>query len=175
MKASILGLAVVAAVAAAACGGSEGAPVKAPSEAPSPSSSATTTSSAPALASTPASTPASAAPSPAKPPTKISARHVLIQWMGAERAPASIVRTREQARAVAEDVLRRARGGEDFTRLAVEFSDEPGAANRGGSLGRFGTGQMVRSFEDAAFKLAPGEISDIVESSFGYHVILRVD
>ena len=171
MKASILGLAVVAAVAAAACGGSEGAPVKAPSEAQSPSSSATTTSSAPASA----STPASAAPSPAKPPTKISARHVLIQWMGAERAPASIVRTREQARAVAEDVLRRARGGEDFTRLAVEFSDEPGAANRGGSLGRFGKGQMVRSFEDAAFKLAPGEISDIVESSFGYHVILRVD
>ena len=171
MKASILGLAVVAAVAAAACGGSEGAPVKAPSEAPSPSSSATTTSSAPASA----STPASAAPSPAKPPTKISARHVLIQWMGAERAPASIVRTREQARAVAEDVLRRARGGEDFTRLAVEFSDEPGAANRGGSLGRVGKGPMVRSGEDAAFKLAPGEISDIVESSFGYHVILRVD
>ncbi len=173
MKATLLGLVLVAGASTAACAGSEGAPVKAPGDAPA--SSATTTSSAAPAPSSASSAPPAVSANPAKPPSKISARHVLIQWMGAERAPASIVRTREQARAVAEDVLRRARAGEDFTRLAVEFSDEPGAANRGGSLGRFGKGQMVRSFEDAAFKLAPGEISDIVESSFGYHVILRVD
>jgi len=95
--------------------------------------------------------------------------------MGAERAGSSVVRTREQARAVAEKVLERAKAGDDFSRLAVDYSDEPGAAQRGGSLGRFGHGQMVRAFEDAAFALEVGGVSDIVETSFGYHVIKRTE
>jgi parvulin-like peptidyl-prolyl isomerase len=95
--------------------------------------------------------------------------------MGAQNAAPSVVRTREQALAVAKDVLRRARAGEDFARLAVEFSDEPNAGQRGGSLGRFGHGAMVKPFEDAAFALQPGEISDVVESPFGYHVIQRTE
>jgi NIMA-interacting peptidyl-prolyl cis-trans isomerase 1 len=108
-------------------------------------------------------------------PAQISARHVLIQWMGAQSAGASVVRTREQARSVAEDVLRKAKSGVDFARLAVEFSDEPGAGHRGGSLGRFGHGQMVKQFEDAAFALQPNEISGIVESPFGFHIIQRTE
>jgi hypothetical protein len=107
------------------------------------------------------------------PPSKIQARHVLVQWMGCRSAGSSVVRNRDQARATIEDVLKRARAGEDFTRLAVEFSDEPNAGPRGGSLGTFGKGQMDPAFEKAAFALKPGEISDIVETPFGYHVILR--
>ncbi len=107
-------------------------------------------------------------------PAKISARHVLIQYMGAERAGPSVVRTSDQARKVAEEVLARAKAGEDFARLAVEFSDEPGAANRGGSLGRFGKGQMVPAFDAAAFKLAVAEIA-LVETPFGFHVVQRTD
>ena len=116
--------------------------------------------------------------SPAKseaPPARIGARHVLIQWMGSERAPKSVVRSREQALSVAKEVLRRAQNKEDFARLAIEFSDEPGAGGRGGSLGRFGHGQMVAAFEAAAFKLQIGEISDIVETPFGFHIIQRTE
>ena len=111
----------------------------------------------------------------APPPTRIAARHILIQYMGSTRAEGSVVRTREQARAVAEDVARRLRGGADFSRMAMEFSDEPGAAQRGGALGRFGKGAMDKKFEAAAFGLRVNEISDIVETPFGFHIIQRTE
>ena len=75
------------------------------------------------------------------------------------------------ARQKAEDILKRARSGEDFDKLAKENSDEPGAKQSGGDLGWFGRGRMVKPFEDAAFALKDNEISDIVESQFGYHII----
>lgn len=111
----------------------------------------------------------------ADPVAKIGARHVLVQWMGAERAPKSVLRSREQARVIAEEVLRRARNKEAFDRLATDFSDEPGAGGRGGGLGRFGRGQMAPAFEEAVFKLEVGQISDIVETPFGFHVIQRTE
>jgi hypothetical protein len=172
----------------AACGGAEANPKTAPPAA----SVATTAAPAPPTGTDPASPPpapssdaaqpaassapaASASAGPAARPKKIAARHILIQWMGCQSASPSVVRTRDQAHAVAVDVLRRLKGGEDFARLVVEFSDEPNAGARGGSLGRFGHGAMVREFEDAAFALKPGEISDIVESPFGFHVIQRTE
>ena len=108
-------------------------------------------------------------------PKRIGARHVLIQWMGSDRAGKSVLRTREQAMLLAQEVLRRAKGGEDLGRLANEYSDEPNAGARGGSLGRFTKGQMVGAFEQVAFNLEIGQISDIVETPFGFHIIQRTE
>lgn len=182
---------ILVAMALVACGGGQAVPVAKPAEtsaalAGDASAPQSAPASLPQASASPADSSASASVAAAAPdagaraksrekPAQISARHILIQFMGSQGAPPSVLRTREQARAVAADVLRRAKSGEDFARLAVEFSDEPNAGARGGSLGRFGHGQMVKEFEDAAFALAPGEISEIVESPFGFHIIQRTE
>jgi hypothetical protein len=77
---------------------------------------------------------------------------------------------RDSIKAQAEAIQKRAAGGEDFAALARQYSKDPSAA-QGGDLGFFGKGRMVAPFEEAAFKLQPNQISPVVESPFGYHVI----
>jgi len=70
-----------------------------------------------------------------------------------------------------KDLLQRVRAGEDFPRLAEQYSEDPGSAANGGELGFIQRGEFVREFEEAAFALEPGQVSDIVETKFGYHII----
>lgn len=82
--------------------------------------------------------------------------------------------TKKQARAKIDDILERVRAGEDFAKLARENSDD-GSKDQGGDLGFFRRGQMVPPFDQAAFALQPGEISDVVTTQFGYHIIKSVE
>ncbi|HEU0265647.1 MAG TPA: peptidylprolyl isomerase [Geobacterales bacterium] len=104
-----------------------------------------------------------------KMPESIRASHILV----AVDASAS-KEDKEKSRKLAEDILKRVKKGEDFAEVAKKESKCP-SATVGGDLGYFAQGQMVPPFEEAAFKLKVGEISDVVETKFGYHIIKVTD
>jgi len=98
-------------------------------------------------------------------PEQRSARHILIKTSEDDTED---ILTEKLGRA--EQIVELARSGENFAELAKQYSEGP-TGPKGGDLGFFGRGQMVKSFEDAAFSLNEGEISDIVETQFGFHII----
>lgn len=103
-------------------------------------------------------------------PEERKASHILIKV--AEDASPELV---EKARQKAEGILTKVRAGDDFAKLAKSESDDSGSAKKGGDLGFFGKGAMVPAFEEAAFKLKKGEVSDLVRSPFGFHIIKLTD
>lgn len=106
-------------------------------------------------------------------PTKIAARHILVMHKGSRSKPESISRTREEAKARTQEALVKIRGGADFEQIVIEYTDEPGGAARKGDLQTFDRSQMVKPFSDAAFGLKVGEISEVVETPYGFHIIQR--
>lgn len=101
------------------------------------------------------------------------AKHILVMYQGSRRAASSVTRTKAEALARAQQVLKQARSGMGFDVLVGLYSDEPGAARRGGDLGTFRKGQMVAGFQDAVEVTPIGKLSDVVETEFGFHIILR--
>lgn len=144
-----------------ACEEKTAAPTPAPSAASAPAASV-----APVVA--------SSSPIPAAPPEQIAAQHVLVAWKGAKNAPASITRSKADAKKRADDVAAKAKAkGADFSALVAEYTDDEGTKGRQGSLGKFAKSKMTPAFADAAFALAVDEVSAPVETPFGYHVIKR--
>jgi peptidyl-prolyl cis-trans isomerase C len=97
---------------------------------------------------------------------RVRASHILIAFPEQADAPA-----KAQAKTKADLVLKDVKAGKDFAALAKQHSQDPGSAVNGGDLGFFQKGQMVGPFNDVAFTLAPGAVSDLVETQFGYHII----
>jgi peptidyl-prolyl cis-trans isomerase D len=97
---------------------------------------------------------------------KVRARHILLR-VPKDATEAQAADVRKRADALRERLLR----GEDFAKLASEASEDPGSKDKGGDLGFFQRGQMVKPFEDVAFAMEAGALSDVVKSDFGYHLI----
>ncbi len=102
-------------------------------------------------------------------PEKVSVRHILIR---VEKNAST--KEKSQALNKIKEVQQKSKKGEDFTKLAQQYSEDPGSQKNGGDLGFIVRGMMVKNFEDTAFKTPVGEISDYFETEFGYH-ILKVD
>ncbi|MGH9162020.1 MAG: SurA N-terminal domain-containing protein, partial [Vicinamibacteraceae bacterium] len=99
-------------------------------------------------------------------PEQVRASHVLLETEGEDEA-----KVRKQA----EGLLAQIKKGADIAAIAKKYSDDPGSKDKGGDLGYFGRGAMVKEFDDVAFSLKPGQISDLVKSQYGFHIIKVVD
>jgi len=111
------------------------------------------------------------APASQETPDEIAASHILIGYKGADKSDAT--RTKEEAKTLAEDLLKKVKlDGADFAETAKEHSEGPSASD-GGDLKTFGKGQMAEAFEKTAFALEVDEISEVVETPFGFHIIKR--
>lgn len=108
-------------------------------------------------------------------PHEIGAKHILIMHSQSKARPDAVTRSREEARQLAQKVLLEIRGGASFEQMITRYSDEPGAAERGGDLGVFERTLMVKPFSDAAFALKVNEVSEVVETQYGFHIIKRTE
>lgn len=102
--------------------------------------------------------------------TDMAASHILIAYAGAPSASTDITRSKAEALALAQEVKAKLDNGSRFETLAVQYSDGPSGKD-GGDLGTFGIGKMVAPFEKVVIEQKQGEISDPVETQFGYHII----
>ena len=98
-------------------------------------------------------------------PERVQARHILIKTTGKTQAEVP------QLKAKAEDLLKQIKGGADFAALAQKNSEDPGSAAKGGDLGWIVRGQMVKNFEDSVFSLKPKDVSDVITTEYGFHII----
>jgi len=108
-------------------------------------------------------------------PEMIHVRHILLMTMDpVTRTPLAADQQKAKQKQM-DDLLKRIRGGADFAALAKQYSEDPGSKDNGGELPAFPHGQMVPEFEAAAFSLTNNQVSDVITSAYGYHIIKLLD
>ena len=114
-------------------------------------------------------------PSDFEQPEMVHARHILLMTMDpATRTPLPADQQQAKRKQI-DDLLKRIRGGTDCAVLAKQYSEDPGSKDNGGELPAFSRGQMVPEFEAAAFSLTNNQVSDVVTTTYGYHIIKLTD
>lgn len=111
----------------------------------------------------------------ARQPKQVGAKHILVMHIKSKDHPESIKRTRDEAYKRAQECLVKVRSGGNWNALVKEYSDEPGADERHGDLGVFARGQMVKAFTEASFELRVNQVSEVVETPYGFHIIQRTE
>jgi hypothetical protein len=162
---------VLSSLLLAACGGAE-----TPTETPEPAAAAEPA--APEPQGPEAECLAKANPGtelPADAPNRVGVSHLVIKHVDATNVPDEVSRSRGAACLRALEALEKLKGGAEFGEVVAEYSDEAGADTRGGSLGQVKPEDVAPRFAAAAFALDIGQVSYVVESKFGFHVIMRTD
>jgi peptidyl-prolyl cis-trans isomerase C len=108
-------------------------------------------------------------------PEMAHVRHILLMTMDPVTRTPLTADQQKAKRKQADDLLKQIRGGADFAALAKQYSEDPGSKDNGGEMPAFPRGQMVPEFEAAAFSLTNNQVSDIVTSTYGYHIIKMID
>ena len=142
---------------------------------PSQSAAPAASSAAPLPSATPPSAgSATETPAPTAERQIAGAAHILIAWKGAERAPKTVTRSKEEAKKRAEDVHKQVKDGKStFEELVTKYTDDAISKPANGALGNFERNAMPPAFADATFSMEVGTISDVVETPQGFHIIKR--
>src|SRR5439155_3361214 len=106
-------------------------------------------------------------------PEQVRASHILLKTDGNDAAGKP--QAEDAVKAKAEDILKQAKAGADFAELAKKYSEDEQSAKNGGDLDYFGKGRMVPEFDKVVFEMKPGEISPLVKTQYGFHIIKLVD
>ena len=104
---------------------------------------------------------------------KLSASHILLMHKESKRVPPTVTRTKDEAKKLADEIYKKLKGGADFAELAKEHSDCPSGKQKGGNLGIFPANRMAPAFTEGVKGITVGEITEPVETPFGYHIIKR--
>jgi len=168
---SIATFTLVLGLAAFACDACDEPSAPPPLASSSPAAPSSAPSAAPSAAAEAVAAPASASASPA--PDAIIAQHILVAYGSARRAPRGVTRSKADAKARAGEALAKIRSGTPFEDAVTQYSDDAGSVDRMGSVGKFHRDQMDPAFSAAAFALRVGQVSDVVETPFGFHIIKR--